>query len=119
MLVLVATLASVLAGCSLPFGDSSNTPSLPTATATPRPPTPEEIAAQMVSKMTLDDKLGQMIIMQFYEPDYTAAQQQMVKPFHPGGVILYGYSMGTAQQVKNLLAGGQRIARSPCSPSST
>jgi beta-N-acetylhexosaminidase len=111
--VLVAALISLLAGCSLPFGDASNTPSLPTATATPRPPTPEEIAAQMVSKMSLEDKLGQMIIMQFYEPTYTPAQQQMVKPFHPGGVILYGYSMGTAQQVKDLLAGGQKDSPIP------
>ena len=111
--VLVAALISLFAGCSLPFGDASNTPSLPTATATPRPPTPEEIAAQMVSKMSLEDKLGQMIIMQFYEPTYTPAQQQMVKPFHPGGVILYGYSMGTAQQVKDLLAGGQKDSPIP------
>ena len=113
MLVLVAALASLLASCSLPFGDSANTPSQPTATATPRPPTPEEIAAQMVSKMSLEDKLGQMIIMQFYEPTYTPAQQQMVKPFHPGGVILYGYSMGTAQQVKDLLADGQKDSPIP------
>jgi beta-N-acetylhexosaminidase len=113
MVVLVAALISLLAGCSLPFGDASNTPSLPTATATPRPPTPEEIAAQMVSKMSLEDKLGQMIIMQFYEPTYTPAQQQMVKPLHPGGVILYGYSMGTAQQVKDLLAGGQKDSPIP------
>jgi beta-N-acetylhexosaminidase len=111
--VLVAALISLLAGCSLPFGDASNTPSLPNATATPRPPTPEEIAAQMVTKMSLEDKLGQMIIMQFYEPTYTPAQQQMVKPFHPGGVILYGYSMGTAQQVKDLLAGGQKDSPIP------
>jgi beta-N-acetylhexosaminidase len=111
--VLVAALVSLLAGCSLPFGDASNTPLLPTATATPRPPTPEEIAAQMVSKMSLEDKLGQMIIIQFYEPTYTAAQRQMVKPFHPGGVILYGYSMGTAQQAKDLLAGGQKDSPIP------
>ena len=113
-LVLVAALASLLAGCSLPFGDSSSTtPQLPNATPTPRPPTPEEIAAQMVSKMSLEDKFGQMIIIQFYEPTYTALQQQMVKPFHPGGVILYGYSMGTAQQVKDLLAGGQKDSPIP------
>jgi beta-N-acetylhexosaminidase len=110
----VAALISLFAGCSLPFGDpASTTPRLPSATATPRPPTPEEIAAQMVSKMSLEDKLGQMIIMQFYEPTYTPAQQQMVKPFHPGGVILYGYSMGTAQQVKDLLAGGQKDSPIP------
>jgi beta-N-acetylhexosaminidase len=113
-LLLMATLVSLLAACSLPFGDTSSSPApLPTATATPRPPTPEEIAAQMVSKMSLEDKLGQMIIIQFYETTYTPAQQQMVKPYHPGGVILYGYSMGTAQQVKGLLAGGQKDSPIP------
>jgi hypothetical protein len=74
-LALLATLVSLLAACSLPFGDASSAPTpLPTATATPRPPTPEEIAAQMVSKMSLEDKLGQMIVIQLYETTYTPAQ---------------------------------------------
>jgi beta-N-acetylhexosaminidase len=63
--------------------------------------------------MSLNDKLGQMIIMQFYEPTYTAQQRAMVIPFHPGGVILYDYSMGTASDVKNLLASGQKDSPIP------
>jgi len=99
-----------LAGCS-PLGAASVPPTAVIPTATPKP-TAEDYAAKLVQGMTLEDKLGQMIIMQFYEPTYTAAQQAMVKP-HPGGVILYGYSMGTANQVKTLLASGQKDSPIP------
>jgi beta-N-acetylhexosaminidase len=101
---MTGALIVALVGCS-PLGanDVAPTPVIPTAT--PKP-TAEDYAAKIVQGMTLDDKLGQMIIMQFYEPTYTAAQKAMVAP-HPGGVILYGYSMGTANQVKTLLASGQ------------
>jgi beta-N-acetylhexosaminidase len=116
LLLSLTALASLLAGCNAPFGfgvaDSPHT-ATPTVTPTPAPPTPEQLAAQMLGSMSLDDKLGQMIIIQFYETTYTAAQAQMVTPHHPGGVILYGYSMGTAQQVKALLAGGQKDSPIP------
>jgi beta-N-acetylhexosaminidase len=108
MITCLLTLA--LIGCS-PLGGTSAPPLPPVPTATPAP-TAEDYAAKIVQGMTLEDKLGQMIIMQFYEPTYTAAQQAMVKP-HPGGVILYGYSMGTASQVKTLLASGQKDSSIP------
>ncbi len=71
------------------------------------------LAEQMVARMSLDDKLGQMIIIQFTQQDYTPQQAQLVQTFHPGGVILYDYAQGTAQQVKDLLAGAQRDSPIP------
>jgi beta-N-acetylhexosaminidase len=73
----------------------------------------DALAMQMVGRMSLDDKLGQMIIIQFTQPDYTPQQAQLVQPYHPGGVILYDYAMGSAQQVKDLLAGAQRDSPIP------
>ncbi len=70
-------------------------------------PSPEVQAARTEAGMSLDDKLGQLIIIQFTEQDYTPLQQELVQPFHPGGVILYDYAMGSADQVRNLLAGAQ------------
>jgi beta-N-acetylhexosaminidase len=100
-----------LAGCALPFGGSPSR--APTPTATARPPTLDELAARMVSRMSQDDKLGQMLVMQFTETTYTAAQAAMVSPIHPGGVILYRNAMGTAQQVKDLLASAQHDSSIP------
>jgi beta-N-acetylhexosaminidase len=75
--------------------------------------TPEEQATQMVQRMSLADKLGQMIIIQFTDTTYTPEQAAMVSPFHPGGVILYGYAMGTADQVRSLLSGAQHDSPIP------
>jgi beta-N-acetylhexosaminidase len=114
--VSLLTLSSLLAACG---SQSSTHPQvlLPTPTLTSSPTSTAETsdtqAARMVQQMSLDDKLGQLIVVQFYETTYTPAQQEMIKPFHPGGVILYGYSMGAAQQVKDLLAGGQRDSPIP------
>jgi beta-N-acetylhexosaminidase len=103
-----------LASCANPAAGASGT----TGGATPwaihgtAPPLTRQlslndVAAQYVAHMSLDDKLGQLIIMQYTDTTYTADQQAMVKPFHPGGVILYGYAMGTESQVRSMLAAGQ------------
>ncbi len=107
--VWLLALSSLLAAC----GGQSTGPKVVLPSPTPTVETPDMQAARMVQQMSLDDKLGQMIVIQFYETTYTPAQQQMVKPWHPGGVILYRYSMGTAQQVKGLLAGGQHDSPIP------
>lgn len=112
-LVWLLAFASILSACNLP--GASGAPASPTAippTATPRPPTAEELAAQRVATMTLDDKLGQLIIIQYNQTTYGPSLAKL-QSLHPGGVILYGYSMGTAQQVKDLLAAGQKDSPIP------
>jgi beta-N-acetylhexosaminidase len=88
---------------------------VPRGAAAPLPRTlsTNQLAAQLVARMSLDDKLGQMIIIQFTDQTYTPEQAQLVKPYHPGGVILYSYAMGTAQQVRDLIAGAQRDSPIP------
>jgi beta-N-acetylhexosaminidase len=70
-------------------------------------------AMQLVGHMSLDDKLGQLIIIQYTDTTYTPQQAALVQPFHPGGVILYGYAMGTADQARALIAGGQHDSPIP------
>jgi beta-N-acetylhexosaminidase len=73
----------------------------------------DQVAEQMVAHLSLDDKLGQLIIMQFTDTTYTSLQAAMVQPYHPGGAILYSYAMGSASQVKALLADAQRDSPIP------
>jgi beta-N-acetylhexosaminidase len=63
---------------------------------------------RMVDQMSLDDKLGQMLMLEFYQSAYAPTEQQLVESVHPGGVVVYGNALGTAQQLKTLLADGQR-----------
>lgn len=67
----------------------------------------------MVRQMSLAEKLGQLIIIQFTNVTYTPDQAALVVPFQPGGVILYGYAMGTAPQVRALLADAQHDSQIP------
>jgi beta-N-acetylhexosaminidase len=121
--LLVLTLAILTGACSAPHTTAalhhSNATSASVWTPhTGAPPLPtgltyDQVAARMVGNLSLDDKLGQMIIMQFTEQDYTAAQQVMIKPYHPGGAILYSYAMGSADQVKALLSNAQKDSPIP------
>jgi beta-N-acetylhexosaminidase len=54
-----------------------------------------------------------MIVVQFTNTSYTSQEAALIQTFHPGGLILYGYSMGTAQQVKGLLAAAQHDSHIP------
>jgi beta-N-acetylhexosaminidase len=73
----------------------------------------DQVAEQMLAHLSLDDKLGQLVIMQFTETTYTSLQAAMVQSYHPGGAILYSYAMGSAGQVKALLADAQRDSPIP------
>jgi beta-N-acetylhexosaminidase len=122
--VLVTLLVTLLAACA---GSNAGAHAVPPKTPgahrvdvsrtpvslSPRYLDPDVQAAQMVQGMSLDDKLGQLIVIQFTDVTYTSYQAQMVQPFHPGGVILYGYSMGTADQVRGLLRDAQRDSPIP------
>src|SRR5690242_478493 len=74
---------------------------------------PDTQAAMMVRQMSLAEKLGQLIIIQFTKMTYTPDQAALVVPFQPGGVILYGYAMGTGDQVRTLLADAQQDSQIP------
>ena len=105
----------MLAACSssTPHVTHGKLPSLthgaeaPAPAPMPRVLGPDAEATQLTRTMSLDEKLGQLIVVQFTDTTYTPQQAAMIQPFHPGGVILYGYAMGTAQQVRGLLADAQ------------
>ncbi len=118
--LLTLVLATLVAACADPSISHTALPPQPllntphqSAPPLPRTLSVEQLAAQLVARMSLDDKLGQMIIFQFTGQSYTPDQAAMVKPYHPGGVILYSYAMGSGQQVRDLLASAQRDSPIP------
>lgn len=118
--LLTLALVTLMAACASVAPSRAAQPTQPplyvrrqSAPTLPRQLSIEQRATQMVARMSLDDKLGQMIVFQFTRQTYTPDQAAMVKPFHPGGVILYSYAMGTGQQVRALLAGAQHDSPIP------
>ncbi len=59
-----------------------------TAQATPQL-TPQQFINLIVQNMTLDQKLGQMMIVQFYGPTYSLDISTMISQYHVGAVLLF------------------------------
>lgn len=73
-----------------------------TAQTTPVPPSPDQIINALISHMTLDQKLGQMMIVQFEGQSYTPQLDAMIRQFHIGGVLYFQYNIGSKDQLKAL-----------------
>ena len=99
----------LLGGCMSPFAGAEGQPSptprpTPTPTATPVPlNTDEEIAQALVQKMSLDQKLGQMVISEFYGSTLNGDLSQMIKGSQISGVLIENKN-GNAQTRSQLVA---------------
>jgi beta-N-acetylhexosaminidase len=113
---ILCCLLVILSGC-LP-GTGNNSPATPTgankptvtATATTAPPTPtptpltdSQLAARIVQGMTLDQKLGQMVIVEFYGSTYNADLSRMIQDNQVGGVLIENKN-GNAQTRSQLIS---------------
>lgn len=94
--LLYCCLLMLLSGCAslLSGADAQSTPTTiarptPSPTATPLPlNTDSEIAQALVQKMSLDQKLGQMVISEFYGSTLNGDLKQMIAGSQIGGVLI-------------------------------
>ncbi|MBE3560745.1 MAG: hypothetical protein IMW89_16220 [Ktedonobacteraceae bacterium] len=62
----------------------------PTAgTATKTPVTPQQYVNLIIQNMTLDQKLGQMMLIQFLGPDYSFDLHTMISKYNVGAVLIF------------------------------
>jgi len=87
---------------------SSATTSVQHATATATPVTDAAIVAGIVKGMTLDQKLGQMVIVEFYGSTLTSDLMQMVQSSQISGVLIENKN-GNAQTRPQLVALNQAM----------
>jgi beta-N-acetylhexosaminidase len=66
-----------------------------------------------LSHMTLDQKLGQFFMVQYWGYGYSADLETMIHDQYAGGVIMYGAQMNTFTQTKNDIAHMQQKAWMP------
>jgi beta-N-acetylhexosaminidase len=75
---------------------------LPQPTAAQKPLTPEQYAATLLPHLTLDQKLGQMMIVQFVGLQPTPDAVQMINAQGAGGVLLFEPNINSANQIESL-----------------
>ncbi|HEY0752376.1 MAG TPA: glycoside hydrolase family 3 N-terminal domain-containing protein [Ktedonobacteraceae bacterium] len=98
------------------FLHSSPTPSNSNGTAIPAK-TPAQIVDLLLSNMTLDEKLGQMMMVQFTGPDYSPQLDAMITQYKIGSVLVFAANGNiiSKSQLKNLTAQMQKNAFLPLS----
>ena len=71
------------------------------------------LASLYVSHMSLDDEIGQLIMVEYNQPTYSSDLDYMLNTLHVGGVIMYEFQMTSAQQTKSDIAHMQQRANIP------
>jgi beta-N-acetylhexosaminidase len=71
------------------------------------------LASLYVSHMSLDDEIGQLIMVEYNQPDYSSDLDYMINTLHVGGVIMYEFQMTSASQTKGDIAHMQQRANIP------
>ena len=71
------------------------------------------LASMYLSHMTLDQKLGQLFMVQYWGYSYSSDLETMIHDQYAGGVIMYGAQMNTFNQTKNDIARMQEKAWMP------
>ena len=84
-----------------------------------RPPTPAEYAATLADRLSLDDALDQMMMVQFTGLEPTPDVIQMVNQQGAGGVLFFGGNIATADQIRATTTQLRRIAPVPIGALST
>jgi beta-N-acetylhexosaminidase len=95
-LLLLCCLLVIFSGCASLFSGVSGSASqptpviklTPTPTSTPTPVTDSDLARSIVQGMTLDQKLGQMVIVEFYGATLNSDLAQMIQGNRIGGVLI-------------------------------
>ena len=84
-----------------------------TVHTTPTPITPQTIINELMANMTLDQKLGQLMMVQFYGQDYSSDLNAMITQQKVGGVIYYQANIGSKSQLISLNAEMQKNSDLP------
>jgi beta-N-acetylhexosaminidase len=109
-----------LAACSgnpasTPTAQKSATPS--STHGTPAQPTPVPTLSlevdHYIKGMSLDARIGQLLMLQFTTVGYVGDSITMMREFQPGALILYKYEMPDAASVRDMTSRAQKDAHIP------
>lgn len=73
----------------------------------------KQLASLYVSHMSLDEELGQLIMVEYDDTYYSPDLDMMINKLHAGGVIMYEFQMQTAPQTAHDIGQMQSHAKIP------
>lgn len=66
---------------------------------------------RIINRMTLEERIGQMFIIQVNGTDMTDWYRELLLSVQPGGVLFFGFNVGSFEQVRNYIDAIQRTGR--------
>ena len=91
-------------------GSPSPVPAGTAAPATPSPTPEPDPVEEVLSSMTTEEKVGQLLIAGFYGTQAGEEVRSYIQDLHVGGVILYGRNVESAGQLLELTNGLRALA---------
>lgn len=73
----------------------------------------KQLASMYVQKMSLDEEIGQLIMVEYNDTSYSPDLNYMINQLHAGGVIMYAFQMKTFAQTKHDISEMQQNASIP------
>lgn len=73
----------------------------------------KQLASLYVARMSLDEEVGQLIMVEYNDTYYSSDLNQMITQLHAGGVIMYAFQMQSFDQTKHDIAQMQQHAKIP------
>ncbi|MBN2401650.1 MAG: beta-N-acetylhexosaminidase [Spirochaetes bacterium] len=67
-------------------------------------------AVQIAGQMSLPEKIGQMLMLGVPEKKNTNASSSIINNYMPGGIILFGFNIGSAKELKKYVHDMQQTA---------
>ncbi len=84
-----------------------------TATAAPAQLTLEQSIRAYISSMPLNDKIGQLLVLQFITDGYYGDSVTMMQNYQPGGLILYHFEIPNQSSITSMTSAAQKDAHIP------
>ncbi len=109
VLVAVVALSGIIASCggksatNTPSAAPTGSPSGGTAASSTPTPTPTDLIQQRVDKMTLDEKIGQLVLVGLDGTEMQAQTKEMIEKHRVTGFILYKNNITSSAQTLQLL----------------
>ncbi len=75
--------------------------------------TTKQKVEKLLSTMSLEEKIGQMLIVFYSSPSYDTSLASSIKDNQPGGFILFKENMQSFEQISNLIKGMQSDSKIP------
>lgn len=76
-------------------------------------PPPQPLEEQLLEKMTVEEKVGQLFMFGIDGTTLTDKTKQIIEDYHIGGILLFGKNITNEKQLKNLIGNLQSESKVP------